>query len=51
MCPNPKIPQTPRITSINNANFKNSMIGNFVTFEGKQDDLSIGDYNTMKWEN
>jgi len=38
-------------TEINNANFKNSMVGNFVTFEGKQDDLSIGDYNTMKWEN
>lgn len=36
---------------INNANFKNSMVGNFVTFEGKQDDLSLGDYNELKWEN
>jgi len=38
-------------TEINNANFKNSMVGNFVTFEGKQDDLSLGDYNELKWEN
>lgn len=35
-------------TEINNANFKNSMLGNFVSFEGKSDDLSIGDYNTVQ---
>jgi len=35
-------------SEINNANFKNSMLGNFVTFEGKQEDLSIGDYNSVK---
>lgn len=34
-------------TSINNSNFKNSMIGNHVTLEGKVDDLSIGDYNSI----
>lgn len=34
--------------TINNANFKNSMLGNFVTLEGKQQDLSIGDYNVLK---
>lgn len=37
-------------TTITNANFKNSMIGNFVSFEGKQDDLSLGDYNVVKME-
>lgn len=35
-------------TEINNANFKNSILGNFVSFEGKSDDLSIGDYNTVQ---
>lgn len=35
-------------STINNANFKNSMLGNFVTLEGKQEDLSIGDYNVLK---
>lgn len=34
-------------SAINNANFKNSMIGNFVTLEGKTNDLSIGDYNSV----
>ncbi len=34
-------------TSVNNVNLKNSMLGNFVTLEGKADDLSIGDYNTI----
>jgi glucose-1-phosphate thymidylyltransferase len=34
-------------TEINNANLKNSMLGNFVTLEGKSDDLSVGDYNTI----
>ena len=32
---------------IKNANLANSMLGNFVTFEGKATDLSIGDYNTI----
>ncbi|MDX1627531.1 MAG: sugar phosphate nucleotidyltransferase [Fulvivirga sp.] len=36
--------------AISNANFKNSMIGNYVTFEGNQDDLSLGDYNELKRE-
>lgn len=35
-------------TEIDNANFKNSILGNFVSFEGKSDDLSIGDYNAVK---
>ncbi|WP_246205904.1 sugar phosphate nucleotidyltransferase, partial [Fulvivirga aurantia] len=35
-------------SEINNANFKNSMLGNFVTFEGNQEDLSLGDYNAIK---
>ncbi|MBL3655031.1 sugar phosphate nucleotidyltransferase [Fulvivirga sediminis] len=35
-------------TKINNANFKNSILGNFVTFEGKSDDFSIGDYNSFQ---
>ena len=32
---------------LNNVNIKNSMIGNFVNFEGKQDDFSVGDYNVL----
>lgn len=32
---------------IKNANLGNSMLGNFVTFEGKATDLSVGDYNTI----
>ena len=32
---------------IKNANLSNSMLGNFVTFEGKATDLSVGDYNTI----
>ena len=32
---------------IKNANLANSMLSNFVTFEGKTTDLSIGDYNTI----
>lgn len=35
-------------TEINNANFKNSILGNFVSFEGKSDDLSLGDYNAVQ---
>ena len=34
-------------TNVNNANMKNSMIGNYVTLEGKSDDLSVGDYNSI----
>lgn len=34
-------------TNIINANLANSMLGNFVTFEGKATDLSVGDYNTI----
>lgn len=33
--------------NIKNANLSNSMLGNFVTFEGKATDLSVGDYNTI----
>jgi glucose-1-phosphate thymidylyltransferase len=32
---------------IKNANLANSMLGNFVTFEGRATDLSVGDYNTI----
>jgi len=32
---------------IKNANLANSMLGNFVTYEGKTTDLSVGDYNTI----
>lgn len=35
-------------SQINNANFKNSILGNYVTFEGKSDDLSLGDYNVFQ---
>ncbi|MBL6446920.1 nucleotidyltransferase [Fulvivirga sp. 29W222] len=35
-------------TEINNANFKNSILGNYVSFEGKSDDLSLGDYNSIQ---
>lgn len=34
-------------SSINNAVFSNSMVGNFVTINRKADDLSVGDYNTL----
>ena len=34
-------------TDLNNLNFKNSMIGNFVTYKGRQEDLSLGDYNVL----
>lgn len=33
---------------IKNANISNSMIGNFVVFEGKTLELSLGDYNSIK---
>lgn len=35
-------------TTIGNANIANSMVGNFVTFEGRSQDVSIGDYNTIE---
>jgi len=35
-------------TYIGQANISNSMLGNFVKFEGKSADLSIGDYNVIK---
>lgn len=34
-------------TTIANANIANSMVGNFVTFEGQSQNVSIGDYNTV----
>lgn len=33
---------------LKDAHFKNSMVGNFVTYEGKPRDLSIGDFTTIK---
>ncbi len=35
-------------SKVNNANLSNSMIGNFVNFEGKPMDLSIGDFNVLE---
>ncbi len=34
-------------SDLNNLNIKNSMIGNFVNFKGRQEDLSLGDYNVL----
>ncbi|WP_299703528.1 sugar phosphate nucleotidyltransferase [uncultured Pontibacter sp.] len=34
-------------SAIKNGNIANSMIGNFVSYEGRQSDLSLGDYNTL----
>jgi glucose-1-phosphate thymidylyltransferase len=34
-------------SEISNAVLENSMLGNFVTFEGSPKDLSVGDYNTI----
>ncbi len=34
-------------SKISNAVLENSMLGNFVTFEGSPKDLSVGDYNTI----
>lgn len=33
---------------IQEANLNNSMVGNFVSYKGKSQDLSIGDYNQVK---
>lgn len=35
-------------TKVSNAHLTNSMLGNFVEFEGKASDYSIGDYNSIK---
>ena len=35
-------------TDVRTANFSNSMVGSFVTYQGKQADLSVGDYNTIR---
>ncbi|RAU82084.1 sugar phosphate nucleotidyltransferase [Pontibacter arcticus] len=35
-------------TVLKNGNVSNSMLGNFVVYEGRQSDLSLGDYNTLK---
>ncbi len=34
-------------TTLKNGNVANSMLGNFVVYEGRQSDLSLGDYNTL----
>ncbi len=34
-------------TSLKNGNVANSMMGNFVVYEGRQTDLSLGDFNTL----
>lgn len=35
-------------TKIKNAHLENSMLGNFVNFEGSSDDLSLGDFSELK---
>ncbi|TXK46034.1 NTP transferase domain-containing protein [Pontibacter qinzhouensis] len=35
-------------TTLKNGNISNSMVGNNVTYEGHQSDLSLGDFNTLK---
>ncbi len=37
-------------SNISNALLADSMLGNFVTFEGKPADLSIGDYNSLEYK-
>jgi glucose-1-phosphate thymidylyltransferase len=32
---------------IRDAQLRNSMVGNFVTFTGQTDDVSLGDYSTV----
>jgi len=36
-------------TTISNANLTNSMLGNHVNLEGSPKDVSLGDYNTIKY--
>lgn len=38
-------------TKIKNANIQNSMLGNYVVFEGRCLDLSIGDFTELKHDN
>lgn len=35
-------------SEVRNGNFTNSMVGNHVTYQGKQGDLSVGDYNVIR---
>lgn len=35
-------------SQLKNANVRNSMLGSFVSYEGTQKDLSLGDYNVLK---
>jgi glucose-1-phosphate thymidylyltransferase len=35
-------------SEVRNANFTNSMVGNHVMYQGKQADLSVGDYNIIR---
>jgi glucose-1-phosphate thymidylyltransferase len=35
-------------TTIKNINFKNSMVGNFVTLDGNAQEFSFGDYSTQE---
>ncbi len=35
-------------TTLKNGNIVNSMLGNYVVYEGSRSDLSLGDYNTLK---
>ena len=35
-------------SDLRNGNLTNSMVGSFVTLQGKQSDLSVGDYNTIR---
>ena len=35
-------------SNLHNANVSNSMLGSFVNLHGKQSDLSVGDYNTIR---
>ncbi|MBK0401595.1 NTP transferase domain-containing protein [Adhaeribacter sp. BT258] len=35
-------------SDVRNSNLTNSMVGSFVTLQGKQSDLSVGDYNTIR---
>ncbi|MFC5269213.1 sugar nucleotidyltransferase [Adhaeribacter terreus] len=35
-------------SDLRNSNLTNSMVGSFVTLQGKQSDLSVGDYNTIR---
>lgn len=35
-------------SDLRSANISNSMLGSFVTLQGKQADLSVGDYNTIR---